>query len=105
MLMVTGELLPAPFMAVMLMVKSLFSSSPVRVYIVLLVGATNVTLLPIIPQPLMVNEYENWYESTAGPDIWTNKMVIEVVDAMGFPKMVGGRGRPKQKNEDRRELI
>ena len=29
---VAGGLLPAPFMAVMLMVKSLFSSSPVRVY-------------------------------------------------------------------------
>ena len=52
-----GGLLPAPFMAVMLMVKSLFSSSPVRVYS-LEEPFTVLVLLPITPQPLTVNKYE-----------------------------------------------
>ena len=54
-----GGLLPATFMAVMEMVKSLFSSSPVRVYSLEEPGA-DATSLPWIPQPLIVNEYEIW---------------------------------------------
>ena len=56
---VAGGLLPAPFMAVMLMVKSLFSSSPVRMYS-LEEPFTVLTLPPPTPQPLIVNEYEIW---------------------------------------------
>ena len=56
---VAGGLLPAPFMAVMEIVKSLFSCSPVRVYSLVEPGA-NATSLPGIPQPLIVNEYEIW---------------------------------------------
>ena len=60
-MVVAGGLLPALFMAVMEMVKSLFSSSPVRVYSLEEPGAdATITLLPGIPQPLIVNEYESW---------------------------------------------
>ena len=58
-MVVAGGLLPAPFMAVMEIVKSLFSSNPVRVYSLEEPGA-NATPFNGIPQTLIVNEYEIW---------------------------------------------
>ena len=57
-----GGLLPAPFMAVMEMVKSLFSSSPVRVYSLEEPTADTMSgfWTILISQPLIVNEYEIW---------------------------------------------
>ena len=75
--MLAGGLLPAPFMAVMEMVKSLFSSSPVRVYS-LKVPFTVLVLLPITLQPLTVNEYDIWYESTTSPGDWLHVKVMKV---------------------------
>ena len=58
-MVVVGGLLPVPFMAVMEMVKSLFSSSPVRLYTLEEPGAGGAgTLLTGVPQPLIVYEYE-----------------------------------------------
>ena len=58
-MVVAGGLLPAPFMAVMEMVKKVFSSSPVKVYS-LEEPAADAISLPEFPQPLIVNEYEIW---------------------------------------------
>ena len=55
-----GELLPAPFMAVMEMVKSLFSSSLVRKYSLDEPAADTTMVGIVVPQPLIVNEYEIW---------------------------------------------
>ena len=76
-MVVVGGLLPAPFMAVMEMVMSLFSSSPVRVYSLEEPGV-DATSLPGAPQPLMVYEYEIWYESTTSPGDWLHVKVMEV---------------------------
>ena len=58
-MVVAGGLLPAPFMAVMEIAKSLFSSSSVRVYSLEEPGADGAgTLLTGAPQPLIVYEYE-----------------------------------------------
>ena len=52
---VAGRLLPAPFMAVMEMMKSLFSSTSVRLYSLEEPGAGGAgTLLTWVPQPLIV---------------------------------------------------
>ena len=60
-MVVAGGLLPAPFMAVMEMMKSLFSSSPVRMYSLEepFTGGAG-TLLTGALQRLIVNEYKIW---------------------------------------------
>ena len=58
-MVVAGGLLPVSFMAVMEIVKSLFSSSTVRLYTLEEPGAGGAgTLLTRVPQPLIVYEYE-----------------------------------------------
>ena len=93
-LVTVGWLSPAPFLARMEMVKSLSSSSPVRVKALADPATNSMTFIPPTPgQPRTEKLYVMRKESTTSPGGWDQVRAMEVLSGVETVSTVGEEGR------------